>query len=159
MAAVAISIPVPITLAKVTCFFIFISVATLGIGTIHRPHGYLSMAYILIVDSQAEFRQQLVLQLEKAGHRAAAVATASAATKLIEDEVPDLLVTDGVLSDGSSTSLVQQAEAADAKILMLTGNPDRIVELDGAGQPYVSKPVAPEAFVERVRQVLGDIEG
>jgi|SRR5580692_3284308 DNA-binding response OmpR family regulator len=159
MAAVAISIPVPITLAKVTCFFIFISVATLGIGTIHRPHGYLSMAYILIVDSQAEFRQQLVLQLEKAGHRAAAVATASAATKLIEDEVPDLLVTDGVLSDGSSTSLVQQAEAADAKILMLTGNPDRIVELDGAGQPYVSKPVAPEAFVQRVRQVLGDIEG
>jgi DNA-binding response OmpR family regulator len=159
MAAVAISIPVPITLAKVTCFFIFISVATLGIGTIHRPHGYLSMAYILIVDSQAEFRQQLVLQLEKAGHRAAAVATASAATKLIEDEVPDLLVTDGVLSDGSSTSLVQQAEAADAKILMLTGNPDRIVELDGAGQPYVSKPVGPEAFVQRVRQVLGDIEG
>jgi DNA-binding response OmpR family regulator len=159
MAAVAISIPVPITLAKVTCFFIFISVATLGIGTIHRPHGYLSMAYILIVDSQAEFRQQLVLQLEKAGHRAAAVATASAATKLIEDEVPDLLATDGVLSDGSSTSLVQQAEAADAKILMLTGNPDRIVELDGAGQPYVSKPVAPEAFVQRVRQVLGDIEG
>jgi DNA-binding response OmpR family regulator len=159
MAAVAISIPVPITLAKVTCFFIFISVATLGIGTIHRPHGYLSMAYILIVDSQAEFRQQLVLQLEKAGHRAAAVATASAATKLIEDEVPDLLATDGVLSDGSSTSLVQQAETADAKILMLTGNPDRIVELDGAGQPYVSKPVAPEAFVQRVRQVLGDIEG
>jgi DNA-binding response OmpR family regulator len=158
MAAVAISIPVPITLAKVTCFFIFISVATLGIGTIHRPDGYLSMAYILIVDSQAEFRQQLVLQLEKAGHRAAAVATASAATKLIEDEVPDLLVTDGVLSDGSSTSLVQQAEAADAKILMLTGNPDRIVELDGAGQPYMSKPVAPEAFVQRVRQVLGDIE-
>ena len=116
------------------------------------------MAYILIVDSQAGFRQQLVLQLEKAGHRAAAVATASAATKLIEDEVPDLLATDGVLSDGSSTSL-QQAETADAKILMLTGDPDRIVELDGAGQPYVSKPVAPEAFVQRVRQVLGDIEG
>jgi DNA-binding response OmpR family regulator len=117
------------------------------------------MAYILIVDSQAEFRQQLVLQLEKAGHRAAAVATVSAATKLIEDEVPDLLATDGVLSDGSSTSLVQQAEAAGAKILMMTGNPDRIVELDGAGQPYLSKPVAPEAFVQRVRRVLGDAEG
>jgi DNA-binding response OmpR family regulator len=117
------------------------------------------MAYILIVDSQAEFRQQLVLQLEKAGHRAAAVATVSAAAKLIEDEVPDLLATDGVLSDGSSTSLVQQAEAAGAKILMMTGNPDRIVELDGAGQPYVSKPTAPEAFVQRVRQVLGDAEG
>ena len=112
------------------------------------------MAYILIVDSQAEFRQQLVLQLDKAGHRAAAVATVSAAIKLIEDEVPDLLATDGVPSDGSSASLVQQVEAAGAKVLMMTGNPDRIVELDGAGQPYLSKPVAPEAFLLRVRQVM-----
>ena len=77
------------------------------------------MAYILIVDSQAEFCQQLVLQLDKAGHRAAAVATVSAAIKLIEDEVLDLLGTDGVLSDGSSASLVQQAEAAGAKVLMI----------------------------------------
>ena len=73
------------------------------------------MAYILIVDCQAEFRQQLALQLEKAGHRAAAVATVSAATKLMKDAVPDLLATDGVLSDGSSTSLVQQAEHAARK--------------------------------------------
>jgi hypothetical protein len=42
---------------------------------------------------------------------------------------------------------------------MMTGNPDRIVELDGAGQPYVSNPVAPKAFVQRVRQVLGDVKG
>jgi DNA-binding response OmpR family regulator len=45
------------------------------------------------------------------------------------------------------------------KILVMTGNPDRIVELDGAGQPYVSKPVAPEVFVQRVRQVLGGVQG
>ena len=116
------------------------------------------MAYILIVDSQAEFRQQLVLQLDKAGHRAAAVATVSALLNSSRAR-PDLLATDGVLSDGSSASLVQQAAAAGAKVLMMTGNPDRIVELDGAGQPYVSKPVAPEAFFQRVRQVLGEIEG
>ena len=116
------------------------------------------MAYILIVDSQAEFRQQLVLQLDKAGHRAAAVATVSAATKLSRAR-PDLPATDGVPSDGSSASLVQQAEAAGAKVLMMTGNPDRIIEPDGAGQPYVSKPVAPEAFIQRVRQVLGEVEG
>jgi DNA-binding response OmpR family regulator len=114
------------------------------------------MAYILIVDSQAEFRQQLVLQLEQAGHRAAAVATLAEATKLVGNEVPDLLATDGVLTDGSSTSLVQQAEAAGAKVLTMTGNPDRIVELDGAGQRYVSKPVAPEVFVQRVQQLVSE---
>jgi DNA-binding response OmpR family regulator len=113
------------------------------------------MASILIVDTQAEFRRQLVLLLERAGHRATAVATIAEATSLLEAEVPDLLATDAVLTDGSSGTLVKQAEAAGAKTLMMTGSPDRIVEFDGAGQPYLSKPVQPEAFLERVREMLG----
>ena len=65
------------------------------------------MAYILIVESQVEFRQLLVGLLEQAGHRATAVASVSEATSLLQTEVPDLLATDVVLKDGSSTSLVQ----------------------------------------------------
>jgi hypothetical protein len=37
----------------------------------------------------------------------------------------------------------------------MTGNPDRIVELDGAGQPFLSKPFPPDAFVQRVQEILG----
>ena len=45
---------------------------------------------------------------------------------VIEDSgAPDLLATDGVLTDGSSGSLVQQAQSAGARTLMMTGNPDR----------------------------------
>lgn len=40
-----------------------------------REQSYVNMTYILLVDSQAEFRQELVVQLERAGHQAAAVAT------------------------------------------------------------------------------------
>jgi len=108
------------------------------------------MAYVLIVDSQAEFRQELLRLLEQAGHRAVAFATVSEATRLIEDEVPDLLATDAGLTDGSSASLTNQAGTAGAEILMMTGNPDRIIEYDGAGQPYLSKPFLPEAFLQRV---------
>jgi hypothetical protein len=36
----------------------------------------------------------------------------------------------------------------------MTGNPDRIVEFDGAGQPYLSKPLRAEAFVQRVEEIL-----
>jgi len=111
------------------------------------------MAYVLIVDSQAEFRRQLIRLLEQAGHRATAVATVSKATRLLRAEVPDLLATDAVLTDGSSASLVQQAAAAGVKTLMMTGSPDRIVEFDGAGQPYVSKPLPPEVFLQRVQQI------
>ena len=113
------------------------------------------MAYILIVDSQAEFRQELLRLLEQAGHGAAAAATVSEAANILQTEVPDLLATDAVLTDGSSASLANQAKAAGAKILMMTGNPDRIIEYDGAGQPYLSKPFQPEAFLQRVGEMLG----
>jgi DNA-binding response OmpR family regulator len=112
------------------------------------------MASILIVDSQAEFRQQLVRLLEQAGHRAVAVATVSEATDIFQADIPDLLATDVVLTDGSSARLVSEAEAAGVKTLMMTGNPDRIIEFDGAGQPYLSKPFQPDAFVQRVHEIL-----
>jgi DNA-binding response OmpR family regulator len=114
------------------------------------------MAYILIVDSQAEFRNDLVRLLVQARHRADAVATVSEATSLLHAKVPNVLATDAALTDGSSTSLVEQAAAAGTKILMMTGNPDRIVEFDGAGQPYLSKPFPTEVFLQRVQQILAE---
>jgi putative ABC transport system permease protein len=50
-------------------------------------------------------------------HRAAAVATVSEAANILQTEVPDLLATDAVLTDGSSASLTNQARTAGAKIL------------------------------------------
>jgi DNA-binding response OmpR family regulator len=115
------------------------------------------MAYILIVDTQAQSRLQLVRLLESAGHRADAVATISEASGILQTQVPDLLATDVVLIDGSSTGLTQQAAALGVKTLMMTGNPDRIVEFDGAGQPYLSKPFPAEVFVQRVEAILAGI--
>ena len=112
------------------------------------------MAYVIIVDTQAELRDQLVRLLVRAGHRATAVATISEATSLLHAETPDLLATGVFLIDGSSTKLTQQAEAAGAKILMMTGSSDRILEFDDAGQPYLSKPFRPDLFVQRVRELL-----
>src|SRR5260370_39933001 len=103
------------------------------------------MAYILIVDSHAEFRQQLLRLLEDAGHRATAVATVREAANMLQTEVPDLMATDAVLTDGSSTSLAKQTEAAGAKMLMMTGGPDRIGEVAAADQPDLSKPLSPAA--------------
>ena len=77
------------------------------------------MARILIVDTQTELRHQLVRLLEQAGHRATSVATISEATTLLAEHVPDLLATNVVLTDGSSTNLAKQAEAAGARVLMI----------------------------------------
>ena len=70
-----------------------------------------------------------------------------------------MLATDVVLSDGSSTSLAQQAEAAGAKTLMMTGNPDRIIEFEGAGQPYLSKPFPLDLFLQRGTLTSGVVHG
>jgi DNA-binding response OmpR family regulator len=112
------------------------------------------MARILIVDTQTELRHQLVRLLEQAGHHATAVATISEAVSILEKDVPDLLATNVVLTDGSGTRLAKQAEAAGAKILMITGSPDRMIEFDGSGQRYLSKPFPPEAFLRRVEEML-----
>jgi len=112
------------------------------------------MARILIVDTLTDLRHALVRLLEQAGHSTTAVATVAEAAGILAVDVPDLLATDVVLIDGSSRSLVTQAETAGAKTLVLTGSPDRIVEFDGSGQPYLSKPFPPEAFLRRVEQIL-----
>ena len=115
---------------------------------------WLDMARILIVETQINVRHTLVSLLEQTGHSATAVATLAEAASILAVDAPDLLATDVVLIDGSSTSLAKQAEAAGAKTLMMTGSPDRIVEFDGSGQPYLSKPFPPEAFLHRVEQIL-----
>jgi DNA-binding response OmpR family regulator len=63
------------------------------------------------------------------------------------------MATNVVLIDGSGISLAKQARAAGVKILMITGSPDRIVEFDGSGQSYLSKPFAPEAFLQRIQEI------
>ena len=117
------------------------------------------MAYIIIVDTQGEFRARLARVLEGAGYRADAVATIAEATSLLQAEAPDLLATDVVLTDGSSTRLVERAETAGVKTLMMTGNPDRILEFGGARQAYLSKPFQPDAFLKKVEESLRPIEG
>ena len=41
---------------------------------------------------------------------------------------------------------------------MMTGNPDRIIEFDGAGQPYLSKPFLPDLFVQRMRECFRETD-
>lgn len=113
------------------------------------------MAYILIVDTRLNFATSLFGGLNEPG-TATAVATVSEATGLFQTDVPDLLASDVILADGSSASLVQQAEAAGVRTLMMTGNPDRIIDFDATGQPYLSKPCPPDLFLQRVREILAE---
>jgi len=52
---------------------------------------------------------------------------------------------------------VPQAAALGVKTLMMTGNPDRIIEFDETGQPHLSKPFPPEVFLQPVKEILAGI--
>src|SRR5215472_14762180 len=112
------------------------------------------MGRILILDSQTALRHQLLQLLEHQGHQAIAVATVSQAASFLEEHVPDLLATNVALPNGSGISLAERAKAAGAKVLMITGSPDRIIEFGEAGQQYLSKPFPPEVFLRRVEEIL-----
>lgn len=77
---------------------------------------FLYMAIVLIVDSQAGVRQQVVRLLAQAGHRATAVATISEATSLLQAEIPDLLATDAVLADGKAQTWCSRPKRPARKI-------------------------------------------
>ena len=62
------------------------------------------MAHVLIVDSHAGVREQLVRLLEQAGHAATAVATVSEAASMLPTLAPDLLATDAAPCRRSSPS-------------------------------------------------------
>jgi hypothetical protein len=96
---------------------------TASVKVLERPccmTCWLHMARILIVETQINVRHTLVSLLEQAGHSATAVATLAEAASILAVDVPDLLATDVVLTDGSSTSLAKQVEAAGARTLMMT---------------------------------------
>jgi DNA-binding response OmpR family regulator len=112
------------------------------------------MAYILIVEAQTPLHEQLARLIEERGHHVMVVATLKDASDILTTIAPDILAADATLIDGSSDNLVRQAKDLGAKIIMMTGSPERIIEFDGAGQPYLSKPFPPEALVEKVEEVL-----
>jgi DNA-binding response OmpR family regulator len=116
------------------------------------------MANILIVDTQPVLRHQLAVLLEQAGHQVTAVATVAEASRIVQGSALDLVATDVNLLDGSSAQLVRQAAMAGIKTLMMTGDPKRIIDFDGAGQPYLSKPFPPGLFVKRVEELLSGLD-
>ena len=76
---------------------------------------FLYMAIVLIVDSQAGVRQQVVRLLAQAGHRATAVATVSEATSLLQLRSPTCWRPMPCWPTAQATNVVQQAEAAGAQ--------------------------------------------
>lgn len=114
---------------------------------------------ILIVDDDAEIRALLARYLTGQGFRVQSAASRRECDSRMGQMVPDLVVLDVMLPDGSGLEICRDLRARKPQlpIIMLTAlkeDVDRIIGLEIGADDYLGKPFNPRELVARIKAVL-----
>ena len=116
------------------------------------------MATILVVDDEPIVRDVVVRYLKRDGFKTIEAASGDEAQRLLERELPALVVLDVMLPGIDGLELCRSIRArSDLPIVMLTARgeeTDRIVGLELGADDYLTKPFSPRELAVRVRNVL-----
>jgi DNA-binding response OmpR family regulator len=114
--------------------------------------------HILVVDDDALMRRSTSLQLEQAGYRTSAAASAEDALALAQRDRPDLILLDIGLPgmDGlqALASFKQQTAAPVIFVSARRRELDTILGLELGADDYITKPFNPDVLLARVKAVL-----
>lgn len=109
------------------------------------------MAHVLIVDDEPSFTSGLAEFLRLQNHVAVTTNTLSAARRALEKRIPDVLLLDLMLPDGSGLELFDAlAEQRPQKIVIITGHSgvkSLIGGMAGDGITYMKKPIEPRDLI------------
>ena len=118
-------------------------------------------ATILVVEDEPAIQELISVNLRHAGHNVLQADRAEAAKACLQEQVPDLVLLDWMLPDGSGLSLARALRAEprtrEVPIIMLTarsGEADKVAGLDAGADDYVTKPFSPRELLSRIRAVL-----
>jgi DNA-binding response OmpR family regulator len=115
-------------------------------------------AHILLVDDDALLRRSLVLNLEEAGYRASASATAEDALTLAMRDRPDLVLLDiGLPGMDGLDALRQFQSRIGVPVIFLTARRrelDEVLGLQLGADDYVTKPFDKDVLLARIKTVL-----
>ena len=113
---------------------------------------------ILVVDDEPIVRDVVVRYLERDGFRTLEAASGDEAQRLLERELPALIVLDVMLPGIDGLELCRSIRSrSDLPIVMLTARgeeTDRIVGLELGADDYLTKPFSPRELAVRVRNLL-----
>jgi DNA-binding response OmpR family regulator len=115
-------------------------------------------AHVLLVDDDALLRRSLVLNLEEAGYRASASATAEEALALAARDRPDLVLLDiGLPGMDGLDALRHFQSRIGVPVIFLTARRrelDEVLGLELGADDYITKPFDKDVLLARIKTVL-----
>jgi two-component system, OmpR family, response regulator RegX3 len=121
---------------------------------------------ILMVEDETSITEPLAEALDREGFATRVAGTVADALSAAEEEMPDLVLLDVMLPDGSGYDVARSLrERSKVPIIMLTARgeeTDRIVGLELGADDYIVKPFSAREVAARIRAVLrraGDAGG
>ncbi len=128
-----------------------------GVSNGSPPEG---VGPILLVDEDAEVRRVLARRLGRAGYRVCEAETGDAGLEAAQEERPSLVILEVCLSDICGYAVCQELRerlGEDVPIILVsakrTESCDRVAGLLVGADEYLTKPLAPDEVVARVRRL------
>lgn len=116
------------------------------------------MGRVLVVEDDPTVSEVVASYLSRAGHEVRTAATVAGAESAAAERVPEVVVLDVMLPDGTGLELCSRLrrDTGCAVIVLsaLGSADDRIAGLENGADDYVSKPFSPRELVLRVAAVL-----
>ncbi|HEX4332793.1 MAG TPA: phosphate regulon transcriptional regulator PhoB [Usitatibacter sp.] len=118
-------------------------------------------ASILVVEDEPAIQELISITLARNGHTVRRSVNAKEAYDEVVAALPDVILLDWMLPDGSGPSLARrlrsEARTREVPIIMLTArasDDDKVAGLDSGVDDYVTKPFSPRELEARIQAVL-----
>lgn len=116
---------------------------------------------ILVVDDEPAILRLIDYQLQSDGYEVLTARTGAEALRLIEGQLPDLMILDVMMPDMSGIQVCQalrsQPKTAELPVILLSARAqvnDKITGLHAGADDYVTKPVEMTELIARVEALL-----
>ena len=110
--------------------------------------------HILVVEDDPDLVSILVQVLEDAGYRVSSAGRRAEARAVLRRGGVDLIVADSVLRGGNGDDVAKAAGRRHVPVIMISGEPDRIVRLSAGPAPFLAKPFRSAELLRLVAQLL-----
>jgi two-component system phosphate regulon response regulator PhoB len=116
---------------------------------------------VLVVEDEPSIQELISVTLARNGHTVRRTANAREAYDAVTEALPDVILLDWMLPDGSGPSLARrlrsEARTREIPIIMLTAraaDEDKVAGLESGADDYVTKPFSPRELEARIQAVL-----